>query len=363
MIWFALLIPAFVSVALYVYWQHRICWWEFLVPVIVSVVLIFTCKYLGESYAASDTEYWTGAVKTVEYYEAWNESVPCRHPQYDSKGNYTGNAHLFDVDYHAPYWQITDTNNITLYTTSSEFARLCGKFGNKKFVNLHRFYHTINGNKYVGVWDGKDDNLEVCCTHHRYTNKVQTATSVFNLPKPTQDEIKVYGLYNYPKISGWDQPVIIGLSDPPAERKLSLINAKIGKKKQVRVWVLVYTDKDMESAIKQMNHWQNGNKNELCIAIGIDKEYKVAWVYPFAWSNETLKIEIRDFLNEQSKLDLSAFADWLQPKIESLWSRKEFKDFDYLQVEVPLWMVLLTFFLTIAANIGVSYWCINNDHS
>ena len=158
MVWLALLIPFFTAILLYVVYRHKTLWWEFAIPFGVSIILIFVLKLCAEISQVIDTEYWGGWVVKSEYYEEWDEEVPCSHAKYrtetgyrtvtDSDGNshqesytyevFEGYEHPYDVDDHPPYWQIIESNGATIKIDRSQFEQLCRQFGNRKKIDLHR---------------------------------------------------------------------------------------------------------------------------------------------------------------------------------------------------------------------------------
>lgn len=378
-IWLALSIPVLTIVALVTLFKKNIVWWELVIPVCVSFILIGICKFSTEMCQITDREYWGGYVTQAEYFEAWNERVSCSHPKYEDRSeSYTdsdgktrtrivrvqvGYEHAYDVDYHSPYWQITDNNDITLGVSQARFDQLCKQFGNRQFVELNRNYHTIDGDSYVAMWEGQDNCLEPVVTMHSYINRIQASNSVYKFPEV---DPKKYGLYDYPDLNEYDCPSILGYHAPEhmkAERAFELINSKLGKPKKVRVWVVIFKNKPRQAGHEQQCYWQGGNKNELIITIGVNKQNEVQWSYVFGWTkSELLKIQTRDFISEQKKLNLVNLSEWLIPKINEQFVRRDFTEFSYLTVEPPGWMIALTFFLTLLVNVVISFWIVKNEY-
>lgn len=374
-IWFAMAVPIVTAIVLYFWYQHRTLWWEFLLPFAVSVVLIATCKLLTETAQTRDTEYWGGWMTNAEYYEEWNERVSCRHPKYetrtDSQGHtyseFVGYEHLYDVDYHAPYWQIHDSNNLTIRVNKATFEGLASNFGNRKFHDLRRSYHTIDGDKYVTTWSGNDDTLVPVTTTHSYENRVQASDSIFDFQEVDPED---YGLFDYPKVRGYYQcSSILGEGGPTqaqAEKILGLTNAKLGRRKQIRIWLLVFSNQPLQAGFDQENYWKGGNKNEFILTIGVDKDHRVQWCHPISWTEvETLKIEARNCVLEQKgqPVNLVEIAQWLSRECDRQFIRKPFADFSYLSVDPPGWAVFLAFALTIAVNVGTSAWIVHNEYA
>lgn len=267
------------------------------------------------------------------------------------------------MDYHPPYWQVVDSNGITIGIDGGTFERLCQKFKSREFVNLHRCFHSKNGNLYRTVWNGDDLLLEPVVTSHTYENRVKASTSVFKFEKV---DPKTFGLFDYPPIENFYQQRSIlgdgGLTQPVAESILQKRNAKIGASKQVRLFILVFRDQPIQAGFEQQNYWQNGNKNEFVVTIGVDRQNHVQWCHPFSWTEvESLKIETRDYVVNQKQLDLEKLVNWLIPEVQGKFQRKHFKDFNYLTVEPPMWAVGLTFLFTCMVNAGVGFWIVQNE--
>lgn len=329
--------------------------YKVLFPIIISLCIVTICEVVGGLSKTTDIEYHNGFVKVVEYYEPWDEMVPCRHPIYntrtDSKGNtyteFAGYQHAFDVDYHPEYWLLTDNTDHYQQISEESFLNIRKKFGNYNFVELNRSYYSIDGNKYISVFDGNEDKLEGCVHTHYYENRVQaTNRSIFSFEKITQEEKEKYGLFDYPYINEYKCNSILGYEDQRAERNLEIFNSLNGKPLQIRVWILVYKNQPIESAEKQRSYWQGGNKNELILAVGIDDHNIVKWGYTFSWTeSEIVKIKCLDYINDQKDktIDLNKLVDEIKPVIKESWKRKEFKDFKYLSVSVSPWFYFIGF--------------------
>ena len=102
-------------------------------------------------------------------------------------------------------------------------------------------------------------------------------------------------------------------------------------------------------------------KNEAIICVGVDDDYKVDWSYVISWTpNQAFRGEITNFFMDQKKLDLVQLADWLGPHIEQNWKRREFKEYEYISVEPPLWGTITTYVLTMITCLGVAAFAILN---
>lgn len=373
MIWLAIIVPIMTSLILLAWFPQKVVWWEFLILFAVTPLIIIACIASGESSMTTDKEYWGSYVIEARYYEDWNEKVSCRHPIYqdvastDSKGNttytsvYVGDEHFYDVDYHDEYWRLYDNIGKSYSTSERKFIRLTKRWDNRTFQDLRRSYHTDDGDMYKTLFDKKDPNTETITTIHSYKNKVQASSSVFNFP-----EVKdATGLHQYPHTNNLYAPSIIGTVHDfkKANRILDIHNAKLGSSHQVRVWFLFFHNVDMSVALTQENYWKGGNKNEFVVCIGLDREQQVMWCKPFTWCEvDELAATVRnEVAGQEGKIDTVKLAEFTVNEVKNKWQRKEFKDFEYLKVNLPSWCYITVWVMTILVNIGIGVFVVKND--
>lgn len=378
----ALIIPIVVIVFLMVFFRREVTWWEYAATIGIPAVFILIFKLSIEKLQTSDTEYWGSWITQSQYFEDWDEEVPCRHPipcshtKYctDSKGrsyacgtehSNDGYYHLYDVDYHPPYWIINGSGGEEFSISQAEFERLAKKFENRTFVDLHRSYHSKDGDKYITLYDNSDARLETITTVHTYENRVKAANSVFNFPEVTEEQKKIYHLYDYPKPVGFRCMPILG--EVPgcttcANWKLDFWNGRLGKSKEVRMWILMYKNLPKDAGLLQEAYWKGGNKNEFILTIGVDSTYRVKWVHPISWTTAaSLKIEARNFISSMDTLDMDKTVDWLGHNIQEKFERKHFREFSYLDVDPPDWAIIVTYFVTLLITIGWALFSVRND--
>lgn len=368
----ALAIPIITVLILLLLYKHELVWWELLLNFGITIILIFGCKLLVEKVQTSDTEYWGGYVTHSEYYERWNEEVPCTHDKECCTGSgknrsctSCGTEHAYDVEDHPPEWIIYNNNGEEIHIQPSVFDRLCKQFSNKKFVDMHRDYHDIDGNMYVTNWDKKDETLEPVFTTHIYENRIQASTNVMNFEEVNPKE---FGLYDYINPNTYNFTPIIGAFDTNKQklgvRKLILLNSKFGQPKQVFVWLLIFNNKQFEAGMAQESYWKGGNKNEINICVGLDKSGKVDWGYIFSWTTvEAIKISIRGEILKQKgqEFNLEKLIDTIQPEIYKKFERRHFKEFDYITVEPPIEWILGIYIFILLMNVGIGVYVVKNN--
>ena len=343
--WIFLVLPIVAMVIAKIVYTKEVHWIEAIITVIVIAILIAAFKSIGTSFITKDTEYINNYIQRVEYYEPWDEyisrtctrQVACGT---DSNGNTQYCSESYDcsyVEYHSAKWYMVDNQNISHYIKRNKYIELVNKFSTgQKFVDMHRDYHSYDGDMYYSKYNGEVDKIETITRKHSYENRILGSKSVFNYQEIDTSDIRRYGLYDYPKIINYKQDNILGNDDKSAEVKLDHLNAKLGKKKQVTVFVLIYdADKYSQTSIdKQEALWKGGNKNEFIVCIGLSGD-SVKWSRVISWNeNIILNIEVRDFILDKEVLDLNSLIDYMYIKIDSEFKRKSFSDFDYIKVEL-----------------------------
>lgn len=262
------------------------------------------------------------------------------------------------------------------------------KYGTEKIVTKSGGYTTVgdkynrlgHGNRHWVLWN---DNWRVSVPIteiHTYENRLQAATSVFHWREICEaDKIKC-GLFDYPPTKNYTTPSILSQADAfiPADQYLRYINGWLnstqGGSKRVRIWVLVFLDKDEKTGELQEMYWRNGNKNEFIVMFGVNKEKDILWHRITSWTKkEALKIEVRDEINlnmsngkdgYSGKLyeqDMVKFTKFLGDKIHDGYVKPNFREYNYLSIEPSLTGILISYFITLLVSIGMAIFVIKNE--
>ncbi len=383
LIWFALLIP--VGLALYLAWAHgrSVTRWELTGLLLVALATVAIAKVTTDKALTADTEYWGGWIAQATYDEAWNERVSCRHTRYrketytttDSDGHSVtrtrsvpdGTMHAYDVDEHPARWEAQDSNGASLSVSREHFERLARQFDSRRFVDMNRRYHTRDGDRYVTEWQGNDAAFEPATTQHRYENRIQASTSLYKRKPVKPADKERFQLFDYPRIRDvYRLDALMGDGGPKAaaaNARLNRANAKLGAKKQVRLWLLVFKNQPREAGLAQEDYWLGGNKNEFILTVGVDDQSRVLWAHPISWTKvEDLKIEARNVAQEQETFDPEALAVWLEREVEARFVRRSFSEFSYLTVEPPLPALGLSYLVVSLVSGGFALWAVKNRH-
>ncbi|MFH1712296.1 MAG: hypothetical protein ABH846_03625 [Patescibacteria group bacterium] len=368
-IWGAMVFSVLTIIFLLVFFRKQTKGWELLIVVLVPFCFVGIAKLIVDYVPALDVEWWGGHVVKVIYYEDWDEET-CW-PTYDDEGNYTGEDCSYT--YHPEEYWILDSNGDMTIINSSVYSRLHKKFGRPKkhFVDMGRSYDTNDGDMYWFKWDGREETFEPVITRKTYINKIIASSSCYSYPKVTDEEYEMYRPYEYPEIySFYKRDYILGdagSGTAKAQQMLTYWNAKLGKKKEVQMMVLVFKNKSEQAGFIQEAYWQGGNKNEFIIAVGVNDANEIQWVRVISWTRvEELKIDARNYVNQmkhQNKtFDVVSLIDWMRTEVDAQFVRLPFATFDFLEVEPPMWMVVVVYILTLIINVIVALWVICNQY-
>mgnify|MGYP003418998236 FL=1 len=372
-IYLAIIIPIIAIIFLYIVRKQEIVWWEPLLLIGSCAVFIFISKLLVDYSSIKTKEYWGSFVTRIEYYEPWNEyiyqtctSTCCC----DSKGEncMTTTYDCSYVQYHSAHWEMVDNIGQSLSISESEYNYIKNKFGGEFFIELNRDYHTQDGDEYACEWKGDSISSQPITTIHYYDNKIKASDyTVFNFKKVDTTDIKNYSLKDYPQV-GFANSMHAVIGDKSndamlADLKLQYYNAVVGPKREARIFFVIIKDKPSIAGDYQQAYWIGANMNEFIVTIGMDsKTNEIKWCKPFSWTtNEKLKVDIRDHVMSNSKAKLSDLADYVGRKVEQDFVRRDFKEFNYLNVEPSTTAIVIVFILTIIITIFLSFWIVNND--
>ena len=359
------IIPFITALFLLVVFNRKMVWWEYLVLILPSLLFALITQLIMVSVNSSDTEYLGGYVNRITYYEPWDEMVRVRHTRTDSDGEEEV-YYTWEREYHSErYTYVDNESNWEHYLSKKEYEIIKKRMGNKAvFRDMHRNYHRIDGDAYDIYWDKTIEHLYDITTPHSYTNKIKASQShtIFKYSDISEEDAKELGLYEYPNINLMNQNPIIGryASDKDKQR-IKYINATYGKTHQFRVYMLFYEGKDIEISEQQKAYWQNGNKNEFVVCLGIQRD-SVVWCNPFSWCDEPkLETLTRDYFIQNPKVDIDAYGKWLQTQIPTKWKRKEFSDFEYIHIGLSKGQYIALIIIMILLNIGISVFLVMND--
>lgn len=370
-------IPFLAALLLLIFCKEKIVWWEYIVVIIPTVLMTLLIKVAMVESNCMDTEYYGGYVTKVRHYDEWDEWIEQRCTRQvavgrDEDGNTIYEEEEYDCSYrqyHSQYWVYYSSLSRGEHNlTEQQFNAIRYRFNSPMvFVDMHRHYYRIDGDAQDYMWPGTRNTIRTITEAHEYKNKVQASNSIFNFKDISKKEAKKLNLFDYPKITDFDQNPILNQTVFSVSQKeiddMKYFNGFYGKPKQIRVYVLLFDAKDdISKAYDQQSYWKGGNKNELVTCFALDTARTIKWCYSFSWEDDQkMAIGTMEKYRNEDKLDISEYADWLIQNVNK-WKRKEFKDFGYLRPELKTWQQYLLFILTLLFSLGASIFCIMNEY-
>ncbi len=350
--WFAIIIPILIMVLGLLFFSHKLVLWEIGLPVLASIVAIFVLKWSMVTYLTSDTEYLSEYVVEARYYEPWNEYHHRTCTRSCGK-NCTTTYDCSYVEYHSEYWEIVMNTGNTYNISEYEFNRLKGLFKNQEFVEMDRDYHTIDGDMYTSLFDGDFNHIQPRTYSESYENKTQACHTLFRFED--LDSTKMRGLYEYPEIYDGFQKSCLNCSK---EHDLILrrYNGFLGEQEQIKIFVLMFKNHDVEIAERQRQFWKNGNKNELVICV----DSKFRWCRTFSWcDNKEVEVKSNDIFTR--KISMNKKLELLEANIHKNWKRKDFSDFSYISVPLSGIQMVWLYIIVTLISVGMLLIGVLND--
>lgn len=364
-------IPVIAAIILLLFFNKQTTLLEYVLVLVPSILFFLLIKSIIVKVETTDTQYTGQYITNVVHYDEWNEWIhrTCYRSHRVGKVTVTTS---YDCSYclnHPEKWvMVTNTGN-EIYISKEEYDSLRIKWNTPmKFIEMNRHYHTKDGDAQSYIWNSKRLDSRTITVASHYENKVKASHSIFNFEDIDKDEANELGLFEYPEIDeDGDQASILGYKAfPESVKKLKFINGYYGKTNQLRTYLLVFKNKPYSISEKQRSYWQGGNKNELVICIGIDSlTQKIQWSNAFSWmDNPSLELKVEDyFLSRNNKpISINQFTDWYETNGIKLWKRKEFEDFQYINIELTSNQYKYILIFMLIYNILISIYVINNEY-
>ena len=362
-------IPFVVAVFLFIFFRKQTVWWEYALLIIASILSALLIEFAMRSSNTTDIEYLGNYVTKIRHYDRWNEYIH-RTCTRTVKVGKTTTVQTYDCSYvedHPERWVYFDARGEEVYIDKEDFEKIKQRFGvEQKFIDMNRHYYTIDGDAQEYVWDGVIEKAKTVTYKHRYENRIKSSRSIFKFEDISKEEADSIGLYDYRDIYELDQTPIMGIKFPKEqEHYIRWINGYYGINKQFRIYMLFFKDKNESIVEKQRSFWQGGNKNELVVCVGYEKDsingISVRWCNCFSWCDSpVLEVETRNWIMENG-LDLKKYAEFISLVIEKKWVRKNFEDFNYVSVELSDTQYIAMLIILGLINIGLSIWIVTNE--
>jgi hypothetical protein len=319
-------------------WGHRYSWQELALNLVMASVLAVGLWQAGRYAQMRDVEVLNGAVTSKSM-----ETVSCSH-------SYNCNCSK-DSDGHESCDTCYEHNNDYDWVLHTSVA-------NEK-IEISRVDR--QGSKEPPRYSAAQINDPVA-VEHAHVNYVKAApSSLFHdkgqvlteLPIPTYpNSVFDYHYVNralsvggvVPDLAQWNTDIALALRE-------------LGPKKEVN-FVIVFANTDNPTYAQALERaWLGGKKNDVIAVLGTPKYPEISWVRVLSWTDkQDFKVALRDRLLELKTVERDKVINALKEETLASFARKRMRDFEYLKSEIdpPLWLSILAFFLSSLASVGLS---------
>lgn len=365
MLWIVYILPPLALTVLYFLYEPVEWWWYAVLAAILDAAL-YGCHRFFLWWHNKSTEYHGSYASYVIYYEPWDELRSRQVPVRDEKGNVVRYRTEYYIVYHpAEYYMAFNTGDSCAISGSlyNYYARLWGT--PSVFHDMHRNYHTQDGDAYSHDWNGYESDCVMRTEKKSYINPLKHSNSIFRYKSVSAQEARELDLHDYPKVKDWNQEAILGgeVSDE-AQHRFRYLNATLGSVYEIRIFVLIFDASchKADVAERQRAYWHGGAKNEFVICLGLRGNKTVEWCHTFSWMDKPdLGVAVEAYFLQNTSLNLMHFSNWFADNI-GLWKRKEFSDFNYLELKLSRTQQFLM--LAIACGLCyLGYYIIENSHN
>ena len=380
MLYSAFLIPIIISVIGILVFSKKIVIGELLANIVITSLIIVGVFFIFKNATVADSEYNSYLVTEARYYEPWETYKHQTCYRTVSCGKNCTTTVAYDCsycDYNPAYYELIDTGGNSFYINQEEYNSYVNLWKHKKpeFVELNRdieYYGGCgkDGDMYRVNWNGRIENSVESTISVSYDNILQTNHSAFDYPHISDEQANKLGLYTYPEVNNYYQLNVLGLdkinfpNKKYFSKRINYMNGLYGKKYSCKVFILLFKDKDINTAFKQEAYWDGGNRNEVVICIGVKSNGDIDWVKPFSWTkNKILIPNLREDIIQYKNLNNSEnIVKSIEKNVVRYFKWRDFSnDFKYLTYEPTNTQIIVIYLLSIISSVLIMAWSIKND--
>lgn len=367
--WYILLLPVLITICGYWLYPHRITLIELGVPVLAGFLTILISYFTMKEVTLRDIEYNGDLIVSANYFESYESWVSKTCSYRVSCGKNCWRTVYYDCSYcnfTPESFEVVTRTGKKAGVSRTRYEYLLKKWNAEpQFFELGR---SINfrgscgkdGDAYNIAWDGQVLTSEAFVWEVPFANPVKASHSAFKFEDITKDQADTLGLYHYPAFFDlYRQPGVLAKDFRFKEsvyRQFEYLNGNLGPAKKVKVFTLLFKNKDIHLAALQEQYWEGGNQNEIVVCLGVDDKLNITWVKPFSWcDNKRLHVDLREDISEMGVFDPSAVLKIYERVINKEFKYKSFSDFNYLKFEPTvtqlLWVIFVTVFVSVISTI------------
>lgn len=364
MLYFAYLLPFVACLLLHLVFNYHGEWTVYLWIIIAGEAVVCFMHWLFYRWQTYGTEFHGSLVSAIYHEYPWVELVPVTVTRRDSKGNTYTTTRIVER-WHPESYYFDTTRKSRISSNEEFFNYVTAKWGqpieNDRWTSPSikggaRFGRHSRMNFFLEDADYDDGRWISVTEKKKYINKIRKSNSIFKFIKVDKKQAQALGLHEYPEIIGHDAECILSGNfevDKETRLKFRRFNGALAPRRQMRLFVLLF-DAGKGAGISEMQraYWQGGNKNEFVVCIGLHPDGRIEWARCFSWAdNQQLEVDTAQWLMNRETLDWNHFFMWFLAGYRK-WNRKEFSDFNYINVSFPLWQIAVTYLICILENIG-----------
>jgi hypothetical protein len=367
------LIPILIGMSLW-HKDKRVVWWEWLSSCALVLLTAGLFNWIAFESKCQDHEILSGIMISAAHYPYWQSRVKVEDYKTEtyttgSGSNKQTHSRQVYVGYHYEYsnhperWGCSADYGIYGGVKDYDidikfFEEIANKFCNGKLrtVTPHKsnFY---KGDKNIYVADNNERYVYPTTTWKSFKNKVKACTSLYSYaPVPTNAVV-----FAYPSCSSpFKSDRLLGTAKQTITiREFDLLCSKIGPLKKVNLIIIGFGDVGSENAQFQEAQFIGGRKNDLVLCYGGSDPLKPSWTYVFGWTDTEIVKQNLQTIMLNNPMD-QTILPLIEEEIKSRYEIKEWRDFDYMQIDPPKWTYWVYLFVLILTQGGFWYWAITN---
>jgi len=359
------LIPSILGTILFIC-NRKINWLECLGGTVVAFIVSGMMHGIAIWSMTDDIETLSGQITHVAHFPSWRGRYTEIHVEThtDSKGH-THTTTRTDTHYenHPEHWEAYLSFGIleeTKRIDKKSYEEIIKNFGNQtKKTGNQSCWHSctcVGGDSGIYTTLNVTGYLYPVTTLHHFENRIKAAPTLFSFPK-VPNSIKVYDWPKNP--NSFESDRLLGsASSFLSIREWDAMNSRLGFSKRANL-IMVGFGSDSSLGEWQRAKWIGGKKNDLVLCYGMNST-NVVWSKVFGWSeSEICKRNLESLL--LSTPVNNQIIPLIEKEVRTNYKRKEWKKFDYIVIEPPLWSYIVLFIVMVITQAVFWIWAHRNE--
>lgn len=258
---------------------------------------------------------------------------------------------------HQEHWTATDTLDGSITISKSSFDDFKARLGGVVTTETPYKDNFHHGDRNVYVTYNTTKVVIPVQSRRTWENRVKHCPSVFQFPKVPAD----VPVFAYPEARDhYQSNRLLGTAVAAIPiLEWDKMNAVLGPNKKVNVIMVGFGDKDESIAHWQEAAWFGGKKNDVVICYGGPND-KPTWTYVFGWTEQEIAKKNLQSLVLEGPVDATILPK-VTTEIRANYVIKDWKKFNYLTVEPPVWIFPVFLVIMVLAQAGYYIWAFSND--